>query len=289
MSRAFKPAGTVLLAAVLLVAGAAMAQHFAEPSLAAGPCVAVPSIDSEEQAFLGLINSYRAANGLGALSISATLSRSAQWKSEDMGANNYFAHDDVPSGRTWAQRIRDCGYTYSTFIGENLAAGMSSAQSAFDAWKASPGHDANMLNPNYAAIGIGRAYSPSSTYGWYWSTDFGGVEDSTNPPTPTPTATTPPLTNTPTPTPTATTPPSTNTPTPTGTPPDPSGTPSGTPTNAPSPTPTSAPASTNTPLPGGTPSPTPPPQATGGTSPSAQAGGFGSGPRRILIAGLTRH
>jgi uncharacterized protein YkwD len=30
-----------------------------------------------------------------------------------------------------------------------------------------------MLSANFTEIGIGRAYNPSSTYGWYWCTEFG--------------------------------------------------------------------------------------------------------------------
>jgi hypothetical protein len=34
-----------------------------------------------------------------------------------------------------------------------------------------------MLGTNYHVIGIGRANSTTSTYGWYWTTDFGGYTD----------------------------------------------------------------------------------------------------------------
>jgi hypothetical protein len=117
-----------------------------------------------------------------------------------MAANSYFAHDDTPINRTWIQRIRDCGYGYNTSLGENIAAGMSTATDAFTAWKNSPGHNANMLGANYTAIGVGRAYVAGSSYGWYWTTDFGGVaDDYTSGSTPTPTST-----RTPAPTPTRT-------------------------------------------------------------------------------------
>ena len=92
-----------------------------------------------------------------------------------MAQNAYFAHDDLT--RTWVDRIRDCGYGYNTWLGENIAAGFSTAQSVFDAWRNSPGHNANMLGANYTAIGIGRSYLAGSPYGWYWTTDFGGVSD----------------------------------------------------------------------------------------------------------------
>ncbi len=148
--------------------------------------------DSEEQAFLQLINTYRQQNGLGTLSSSPSLDRAAAWKSQHLGANSYFAHDDTPIGRSWDQRIRDCGYTYNAWIGENIAAGMATAVDAFNAWKNSPGHNANMLSANYNAIGIGRAYVSGSPYGWYWTTDFGGVTESAPTPTPPPPTPTPP-------------------------------------------------------------------------------------------------
>ena len=79
-------------------------------TLALTNCTVDASIDSEEQAFLNKINEYRQQNGLGALKLSTTLDRSAAWKSQDMANNAYVAHDDTPTGRTWVQRIRDCGY-----------------------------------------------------------------------------------------------------------------------------------------------------------------------------------
>lgn len=138
-----------------------------------GSTTATTQLDSEEQTFLGLINLYRQQNGLGALSIEPNLQAAAEWMSADLGAENYFSHTDS-LGRDPFQRMRDFGYDYNTWMGENIAAGTSSAQTAFDLWKGSPGHNANMLNPNYKVMGIGRAYTAGSDYGWYWTNDFGG-------------------------------------------------------------------------------------------------------------------
>jgi hypothetical protein len=149
-------------------------------------CTIDATIDSEEQAFLGIINQYRAQNGLGPLELSNTLNKAAAWKSKHMADNNYFAHDDTPINRTWVERIRDCGHTYNAWLGENLAAGNDTAQEAFDQWRGSPGHNANMLNVNYNAIGIGRYYKAGSHYGWYWSTDFSSYRDGYTPPAPPP-------------------------------------------------------------------------------------------------------
>jgi hypothetical protein len=43
-----------------------------------------------------------------------------------------------------------------------------------------------MLNPSFVVIGIGRAFNSNSTYGWYWTTDFGGFLDQTISPNPNP-------------------------------------------------------------------------------------------------------
>jgi uncharacterized protein YkwD len=135
------------------------------------------TLDSEERAFLGLINDYRAQNGIAPLQVSVTLTQASDWMSNDMALKNYFSHTDS-QGRDPFVRMTAFNYKYST-AGENIAAGNASAQDTFTQWKNSPGHNANMLNANYKVIGIGRAQNSSSTYNWYWTTDFGGTVDTT--------------------------------------------------------------------------------------------------------------
>ncbi len=144
-------------------------------------------LESEKAVFLTLINQYRQQNGLPPLSVSSALTTAAQLHSEDMAINNYFSHTSL-DGRTFVDRIRQAGYTYNTCLGENIAAGFPTAQSVFNAWKNSPSHNANMLSSCFKVIGIGLAYQTSSTYGYYWTTDFGGYDDSGgSPPIPPPT------------------------------------------------------------------------------------------------------
>ncbi len=193
------------------------------------------ALDGEETAFLGLINQYRAQNGLGALGVSPTLNNASLWMSQDLGAHAYFSHTDS-QGRDPFTRMSAFGYGFNTWKGENLAAGAESAQGAFDLWKNSPGHNANMLNGNFTAIGIGRAFTPGSPYGWYWTTDFGGIVDgSAPPPPPPPPAPAPPPAPTPKPVPVTPVP---ATPAPT---PEPTAPPTPEPTPEPTPVPTPAP------------------------------------------------
>lgn len=137
--------------------------------------------DNEETAFLTLINNYRAGYGLPALTMSNSLYNASENHSWDMAAYNYFSHTGRNGSTPW-DRIRAAGYTYNTYLGENLAAGYVDAQSVFTAWRNSPGHNANMLSANFRAIGVGRVYNGGSTYGWYWTTDFGGVSEDNTPP-----------------------------------------------------------------------------------------------------------
>jgi uncharacterized protein YkwD len=148
------------------------------------------ALDSEEQTFLTQINSYRAQNGLGSLTLNDKLDDVARWMANDMATHNYFSHEDS-LGRDPFQRMDNLGY--NTWRGENLVAGAQGAAQAFQMWHDSPPHNKNMLGSHYTMIGIARAYSASSAFGWYWVTDFAG-EDVAAPPPPAPAAASAPAT-----------------------------------------------------------------------------------------------
>jgi uncharacterized protein YkwD len=130
------------------------------------------SPDSEERAFLDLINDYRRAQGAGALTLNDNLGAAADYHSRDMAKKNYFKHT-LKNGDTAEQNIRRFGYTNYVAVGENIAAGYETANDTMKAWKSSPGHDRNMRSDRFTEIGIGRAHSKGSKYGWYWTTTFG--------------------------------------------------------------------------------------------------------------------
>lgn len=148
------------------------------------------TVDSEEQAFLRLINDYRAQNGASALAISPALTRAATWMARDLGSRSALSHTDSLGRSPW-QRMPDCGYSIPG--GENLAAGTnrSGAQWALDAWIASPSHRDVMIAKDFTAIGIARVYVEGSRYGWYWVTDFGYGGGDAPAPAPTPVPPTP--------------------------------------------------------------------------------------------------
>jgi uncharacterized protein YkwD len=166
-----KPNSHGLVAAVLAVVGLLGCLTFV-PQPADGA-----TLDGVEQDLVARINAFRAARSLPTLTISDTLTSAAKWMSLDMGARNYFAHTSL-DGRSPTQRMADAGYpAFGTWTGEDLAAGYTSTGEVLNGWINSPAHYAVLTNPRYRAIGVGRGYATGSTYGWYWTADFGGIVD----------------------------------------------------------------------------------------------------------------
>ena len=170
-------AGAFALAALLAASSVAGGVR---PALALTNCtVADMTFDAQEQEFLRLINQYRAQNGRSALTASVNLNRAASWMVRDMAVNKRFSHTDS-LGRSASTRVANCdGQPY---VGENIAAGTikDTAAEAFEMWRTSSGHNANMLNGSYVQIGIARYYDAGSPYTWYWATDFSTTGDGTN-------------------------------------------------------------------------------------------------------------
>ena len=52
---------------------------------------------------------------------------------------------------------------------ENLSAGSDNVAGAIARWKASPGHNENLLMPQARRIGLARADSPQHGYRHYWA------------------------------------------------------------------------------------------------------------------------
>lgn len=130
---------------------------------------------------LRLINQYRAAGAVCGsrgsfaavppLAAQSQLARAAYDHSRDMADNNYFSHTSL-DGRTLGTRVTAAGYAWSS-VGENIAAGYSTVQQTVDAWMASDGHCANLMNARFTHYGLACARNDASTYRTYWTLDLG--------------------------------------------------------------------------------------------------------------------
>jgi len=143
--------------------------------------------DEEEALFLDLINEYRNISDscwddgwvawppdAQTLAHSESLTQAARSHNAAMLGLNCFAHV-CPGEVGVTERVTAAGYAGWRFLAENIAAGAPTAQSVFDAWKASDGHNKNMRHCRARAIGIARTFDRESPLGWVWTTDFGDV------------------------------------------------------------------------------------------------------------------
>ena len=107
-----------------------------------------------ERSLLCLANAVRVRSGLATLAADPRLNAAARAHSTDMVARGYFSHT-TPEGSDPSDRAAAAGY--SPFVGENIAAASrGTAISVFSLWRASPGHNANLLG-SYSATGLGVA------------------------------------------------------------------------------------------------------------------------------------
>ncbi|RMV79522.1 hypothetical protein ALP05_04074 [Pseudomonas caricapapayae] len=105
------------------------------------------------------------------LSWNPTLEMAAQGHSQSMASENYFTHRGFDNDSP-ADRARSAGYG-GRQIGENIAAGQSTASKAMASWLASPGHCANLMNPMFTEVGAAYATGTNTDYGVYWTMLFG--------------------------------------------------------------------------------------------------------------------
>jgi len=175
--------------------------------LAALPVSHAAAGSPEERArVIELVNQERARNGLGPVWENGALTGAAESYALDMATADFFSHTGL-DGSTLTSRAGVAGYTGWTWLGENIAAGQSTADQVFQAWMNSPGHRANILSSKAREIGIGHALTATSRYRHYWAMELGDRPGAAPPaatPTAQPTAT--PIPPTPTPAPATATP-----------------------------------------------------------------------------------
>ncbi|TVT79570.1 CAP domain-containing protein [Pseudomonas sp. H3(2019)] len=135
---------------------------------------------AEGQKLLEMINSARkqtrqcGAQSFAAtqpLAWNATLATAAQTHTQAMANQNFFDHKDR-DGRTPGDRAELAGYAGQQ-IGENIAAGQDTVRKVIDGWLSSPGHCANLMNPQFRELGAAYAVDPKSDAGIYWTAMFG--------------------------------------------------------------------------------------------------------------------
>ena len=123
-----------------------------------------------QRAVVCLVNLQRTAHHLPRLVASRRLDHSAQRWTTAMVSDQQFTH-----GPAFFNRISAVGFDW-TDAGENIATGFATPTAVVLAWMASPGHCANILDPQFREVGTGlvdRAIHGASSAGGTWTQDFG--------------------------------------------------------------------------------------------------------------------
>ncbi len=116
------------------------------------------------RAMLEALNLYRLQNGLNPLTYSERLEDAANAHVRDLWARSFFDHVN-PDSLGPSERALEAGFCHQ-YVGENIAAGQRSVQAVTEAWKNSPPHDDNMLEPGFAYVGMGYFVDPTGRQYW---------------------------------------------------------------------------------------------------------------------------
>ncbi len=127
-------------------------------------------LTEDEQQILDLTNAARKEQKLQPLAPNPTLTMLARNHSTNMAGQNKLDH--TLDGKTMVDRVRASPYVFSR-VGENIAMGDGPIPIAtiFQGWMNSPGHRANILQPDFTQIGVGVA--ATATGRKYYTQVFG--------------------------------------------------------------------------------------------------------------------
>ncbi len=149
----------------------------ANPTLTALPALGSPASSSVsnladlQQYMLELVNQARAGNGLTPVVWDNFAAQVAQDHAEDMATYQYMSHwnrlgygPDVryslAGGAEWVQEnVYSASYRFDDGSPAPIEDWRVEVEKAHDAWMSSPGHRANILNPEHNHLGVGIAYN----------------------------------------------------------------------------------------------------------------------------------
>ncbi|WP_292022396.1 CAP domain-containing protein [Maritimibacter sp. UBA3975] len=107
---------------------------------------------TQDASFSTLFSGVRTSAGEMPLTWNQQLDNAAQSYAGYLVATNQFSHNAGKSDI--GARVAATGYQYRK-VGENLAQGQQSEQQAMTSWQNSPGHNANLLDPDFEEFALG--------------------------------------------------------------------------------------------------------------------------------------
>jgi hypothetical protein len=131
-----------------------------------------------------LTNDERTEAALGTLRRNTVLDEAARLKAQHMAKNEYFAHYSPDGVSPW-HWFGEANYNF-VHAGENLAIHFTDSTDVVEAWMESPTHRANIMNGNYAEIGVGTAEGTYEGFKTVYVVQLFGTPAAAATPVPTP-------------------------------------------------------------------------------------------------------
>jgi uncharacterized protein YkwD len=133
-----------------------------------------PGVDFFETELLRLVNDYRLARGLSALTPSPRLGDAARAHTRHMIQHRFVSHL-TPEGLQPGDRMDQAGIPWD-MVAENVGSAYSTPQTMFEAWLRSPTHRANIESDRFTYAGVGYALDAEPTNAFpevhYWAMVF---------------------------------------------------------------------------------------------------------------------
>src|SRR5947209_755085 len=145
------PGRSLCCGAVGLILGLAGCAVAPEPRVGHSyPTLALAKVRLDPGVATAALNAYRAEKGLSLVRLDPALTAMAERQARAMATSGTMSHDVAGS---FPSRLAAVGI-HSSVAGENLGEGYMSFDEAFSGWRASAGHDANLLMPGATRFGI---------------------------------------------------------------------------------------------------------------------------------------
>jgi uncharacterized protein YkwD len=101
------------------------------------------------------------------LKLSAALTEAAKAHSRDLAKWDRISHYGSDGSNPW-DRVKRAGYN-AKVAAENVGTGQASLEEVIKGWKASPGHNKNLLLSDIEHMGIALVQDPKTEFKTFWT------------------------------------------------------------------------------------------------------------------------
>jgi uncharacterized protein YkwD len=114
-----------------------------------------------------LVNAYRREKGLRPLKLQPALTEAARAHARDLAKWDRISHFGSDGSNPW-DRVKRAGYS-ARLAAENVGTGQVTIEEVINGWKASPGHNKNLLLPEAEHMGIALVQDPRTEFKTFWT------------------------------------------------------------------------------------------------------------------------